>query len=85
LDTSAVEEISLGTSAPFTKLFGLLKQRLRYSPIHNNDEVVMVIREGLRMQEPDFYCEGIPYAQTRKMHQRALRLCSKIVIILWNK
>jgi hypothetical protein len=29
------------------------------SPPHNNEEMEMVVREWLGMQQPDFYCEGV--------------------------
>jgi hypothetical protein len=45
---------TVGTSAPCTMLFGLLKEHLEDGRSHEYEEVVMAIREGLRMGGPDF-------------------------------
>jgi hypothetical protein len=39
--------------------FGSLKHHFGGRRFHSNEEVEMVVRELLRMQQPDFYREGI--------------------------
>jgi hypothetical protein len=40
-------------------MFGSLKQHLGGRRFHSSEEVEMAVRELLRMQQPDFYCDGI--------------------------
>jgi hypothetical protein len=39
-------------------LFRLLKQHSGDRRFHGNEEMEMAVREGVRMQEPHFYCNG---------------------------
>jgi hypothetical protein len=56
--------VALGTGnkqkkAQDLNLFGPLKQHLRGRRFHSEEEVEMAVRDWLRMQEPDFYRDGI--------------------------